>query len=300
LPDFVISGAGGFIGAYLSSALAARGFDVADYRAFRDGRGGAGTFVHCANIHDRPRDNAVLAADVLATVAPRVRRFVQLQSFATLHGGGRLDADRFNCGKSPLVMAPYPFGKLLQERVLCRDALNHRALALRFIYLPAVLGEGGSWSAVIAKARQNGVVLPPLMRASARANHIEVDDLASRLAATAGDVAPGIARIILNRAASATLGWHAFFAGATVMDDASAPGMMRLLATTGALGAYRLMTALAPLALPPAALDGRPPRPRPTARQDHDSRDGRAAEPVRFTGLIAHIVRTQPYIPAQP
>jgi nucleoside-diphosphate-sugar epimerase len=293
LPDFVISGAGGFIGAHLSSALAARGFAVSDYRAFRDGDARAGTFVHCANIHDNSRDNAAFTADVLATVGPRVRRFVQLQTFATLHGGGRLAPARFNFGKQPLLMAPYPFGKLLQEHVLCRDAEHYPALAVRLVYLPAVLGEGGSWSAVIAAARQNGVVLPPLMRASARANHIEVADLADHLAATAGDGAPGIARAILNRPASAKLTWRAFFAGARVTDDASVQGMAKLAATEGALAAYRLMTAVRPPHLPPGAIDRRPPRP-PGAREP---RNGRTAEPVRFTGLIAHIVRTQPYIP---
>ena len=122
MPDFVISGAGGFIGRHLSATLAARGFTVEDYKTFRDGGANAGTFVHCANIHDNPRDNAAFTADVLATVAPRVVRFVELQSFATLHGHGRINPAAFNCGKMPLLIAPYPLGKLLQEHVLVRDA----------------------------------------------------------------------------------------------------------------------------------------------------------------------------------
>lgn len=298
MPDFVISGASGFIGGYLSSALAARGFEVADYREFRDGRDSARTFVHCANIHDQPRDNAILAADMLATMAPRVRRFVQVQSFATLHGGGRLDPARFNCGLVPLVMAPYPLGKLLQEQVLCRDTRRHPGLALRFVYLPAVLGEGGSWSALLATARNHGVMLPPLMSAAARANHIEVEDLANHLAATPGDIAHGIARAILNRPVSATLRWPAFFAGAAVRNDNSVQGIVRLAATMGALSAYRLMMVLAPPRLPPGEIDRRPPRPRDPAGQKTGDTGG--TEPVRFTGLIAHVVRTQPYIPAAP
>lgn len=298
MPDFVISGAGGFVGGHLMSALAARGFDVADYRAFRDDGGSAATFVHCANIHDRPRENAAFTADVLATVAPRVRRFVQLQSFATLHGAGQFDPARFNCGRFPLLMAPYPQGKLLQEGVLCRDARRHPALAIELVYLPAVLGNGGSWSAVIAAARQNGVVLPPLMSEAARANHIEIDDLAGHLAATAGDAAPGVVRIILNRPVSATLRWRAFFAGARVREDNSVMGMTRLAATAGALAAYRVMTALAPWRLPPGALDTRAPRPQ--ASTARESREAGRAEPVRFTGLIGEIVRTQPYIAARP
>lgn len=296
MPDFVISGTGGFIGSHLASSLAARGFGVADYRAFRDGAAPAATFVHCANIGDNPRDNAAFTADVFATIAPRVRRFVLLQSFATLHGGGKLDAERFNFGKQPLVMAPYPFGKLLQERVLCRDAPRYPALAVRLIYLPAVLGEGGSWSAVIARARRNGVVLPPLMNASARANHIEIADVADHLVATADDERRGLARAILNRPASAKLTWRDFFGGTSVDDDSSAKGLAKLAATTGALAAFRLMTLVRPPQLSAGAIDRRPPRPR---LSDGAKGESRSAEPVRFTGLIAHIVRTQPYLAAQ-
>jgi nucleoside-diphosphate-sugar epimerase len=294
LADFVISGAGGFIGRSLTAALAARGLTVIDYRAFRDSAGSAGTFVHCANIHDNARENAILAADVLATVAPRVRRFVQFLSFATLHGGGALDPARFNCGKTPLLMAPYPYGKLLQEEVLCRDAPRHAALALRLVYLPAVLGEGGSWSAALATARRHGVVLPPRMGAAARANHIETDVIAAHLAGTTTDLAPGIARAILNRPVSATLHWRAFFAGAAVTADGSPQGLAKLAATSAALAGYRAMTALRPANLPPGTPDRRPPRPpAPPAAASADD-----TGPLRFTGLIAHIVRTQPYIPA--
>jgi nucleoside-diphosphate-sugar epimerase len=293
MPDIVISGSGGFIGGYLTATLAARGFAVADYHAFRDRQDGAETFVHCANIHGSPRDNAAFTADVLATVGGRVKRFVQLQSFATLHGPGGVDAAAFNFGKAPLLMAPYPFGKLLQERVLCGNARRFPALAMRFVYLPAVLGTGGSWSTALTTAKRNGVVLPPLMRRSARANYVEVGDVADHLAATAGDFAPGIARAILNRADSATLDWRAFFAGAQVADDSSARAMAKLAATGAALVAYRLMTALKPLPIPQGEMDRRPPRPpRPKAAE------AATVEPVQFTGLIQHIVRTQPYIPA--
>ncbi len=292
MPDVVISGAGGFIGGYLSAAFAAHGFAVADYREFRDGNTSAETFIHCANIHGSPRDNAAFTADVLATVGDRVKRFVQLQSFATLHGRGGLDAAAFNFGKTPLLMAPYPLGKLLQETVLCGNAQHYPDLAIRLIFLPAVLG-GGSWSAVLAAAKRNGVVLPPLMHANARANHIEIGDLADHLAATVGDVAPGIARAVLNRRNSATLDWRTFFVGARVTDDISAKGMAKLAATGGALAAYRLMTVLTPFRVPSGDIDRRPMRPRRTHATPVPTTD-----PVRFTGLIQHIVRTQPYIPA--
>jgi nucleoside-diphosphate-sugar epimerase len=292
LPDVVISGAGGFIGGFLSTAFAARGYAVADYHAFRDSNASAETFIHCANIHGSPRDNAAFTADVLATVGSRVKRFVQLQSFATLHGRCGLDAAAFNFGKVPLLMAPYPFGKLLQETVLCGNARRYPDLAIRLIYLPAVLG-GGSWSAVLATAGRNGVLLPPLMHADARANHVDVADLANHLAATTGDFAPGIARAIVNRPDSATLDWRAFFAGARVSGDTSAQAVAKLAATGGALAVYRLMTALTPFRIPPGKVDRRPPRPRRP-----EATPVLTTEAVRFTGLIEHIVRTQPYISA--
>ena len=45
------------------------------------------------------------------------------------------------------------YGKLLQEQVLCRDAARHPKLAIRLLYLPVVLGEGGSWSRVPRSSR---------------------------------------------------------------------------------------------------------------------------------------------------
>ncbi len=295
MPDIVISGAGGFIGRYLSSALASAGLATASYAAFRDGSDRADTFIHCANIHSNPRDNAAFTSDVLATVSGRVNRFVQLQSFITLHGLGGLDATKFNFGKSPLLMAPYGAGKLLQEQVLCRDAARHPKLAIRLLYLPVVLGEGGSWSRVLQQAKRSGVALPPLMSAQARVNHIEVGDVARHLLETRGDAAPGIRRAILNRAESATLTWDDFFRDARVTHEGSPKSIIKLAVTGGALAAYRLKGALMPAKLPAGAIDRRPPRP-PSPLADED----RSAQPVRFTGLVQHIVRTQPYLPATP
>ncbi len=294
MPDVVISGAGGFIGGHLAAAFTARGLAVADYRAFRDGRDVADTFIHCANVHDSPAENARYTADVLATVGSRAKRFIQLQTFATLHGLGRLDAGAFNFGKTPLLMAPYPFGKLLQEKVLCARAQRHPALAIRLLYLPAVLG-GGSWAKVISTAQRNGVLLPPLMHATARANHIDVGDIAAHLAATANDYAPGITRTILNRPDSATLDWRGFFTGAHVDQERSAQAVAKLAATVGALAAYRVMTTVKLSHIPDGEIDRRPPRPRDPQRADGDN----SAEPVRFTGLIQYLVRTQPYIAAK-
>jgi nucleoside-diphosphate-sugar epimerase len=293
MPDIVISGAGGFIGGYLSAALGAAGLTTTSYRDFRDGSAPADTFIHCANIHGDPRENAAYTADVLATVAPRVKRFVQLQSFATLHGLGRLDPQRFNFGKSPLVMAPYGLGKLLQEQAICAEAARHPRLAIRLLYLPVVLGEGGSWSRVREQARRCGVALPPLMSSAARANYIEVDDLARHLIDTRADTAPGLARAILNRPDSANLVWEAFFAGATVTQDGSPKSIAKLAVTGAALVAYRLRSVLLRTKIAPGAPDRRPAR--PAAAQPAPVS---AAEPVRFGGLIQHIVRTQPYLPA--
>jgi|SRR5580704_6256235 nucleoside-diphosphate-sugar epimerase len=292
MPDIVISGAGGFIGGHLTSALAAAGLTAASYRAFRDGGETADTFVHCANVHADPRGNAAFTADVLATVAARVKRFVQLQSFATLHGLGRLDATHFNFGKAPLVMAPYGLGKLLQEQAICAEAARYPQLAIRLLYLPVVLGEGGSWSRVLDQARRNGVALPPRMSGAARANYIEVDDVAHHLIATRGDTAPGIARAILNRPDSANLVWEAFFAGAHVTHERSPKSLVKLAVTHAALHAYRLKSVLKPAKIPAGTIDRRPPHASSPAPEAINAR------PVRFTGLIQHIVRTQPYLAA--
>jgi len=292
MPDIVLSGAGGFIGRHLTAAFAVAGMTTASYRAFRDGSETADTFVHCANIHGDPRENAAFTADVLATIGKRVKRFVQLQSFATLHGLGRLDPQRFNFGKSPLVMAPYGLGKLLQEQAIGAEAARHPALAIRLLYLPVVLGEGGSWSRVLEQARRNGVVLPPRMSGAARANYIEVDDVARHLIDTRGDVAAGLTRTILNRPDSANLVWEAFFAGAKVTHDGAPKSLVKLAVTGAALGAYRLKSVLMRAKIAPGASDRRPPHaPSPVP-------DAPNPQPVRFTGLIQHIVRTQPYLPA--
>ena len=292
MPDIVISGAGGFIGRHLTAAFAAAGLTTASYRGFRDGSATAETFVHCANIHADPRENAAFTADVLTTVAARVKRFVQLQSFATLHGLGGLDPQRFNFGKSPLVMAPYGLGKLLQEQAICAQAARHRGLAIRLVYLPVVLGEGGSWSRVREQAGRNGVALPPRMSGAARVNYIEVDDLGRHLLDTRGDVAPGLTRTILNRPDSANLVWEAFFAGAKVTHDGSPKALVKLAVTGAALCAFRLKGVLMPAKIPPGAIDKRPPH-----GSAHPA-DAPKTQPVRFTGLIQHIVRTQPYLPA--
>jgi nucleoside-diphosphate-sugar epimerase len=292
MPDIVISGAGGFIGRHLTAAFSGAGLTTASYRDFRDGSATADTFVHCANIHADPRENAAFTADVLATLAGRVKRFVQLQSFATLHGLGRLDPARFNFGKVPVVMAPYGLGKLMQEQAIRAEAARHHGLAIRLLYLPVVLGEGGSWSRVLDQARRNGVLLPPRMSGRARANYIEVGDVARHLLETRADTAPGVTRAILNRPDSANLVWEAFFAGTKVTHDGSPKSLVKLAVTGAALCAYRLKNMLMPAKIPPGTTDRRPPHapsPAPAAPDEH---------PVRFTGLIQHIVRMQPYLPA--
>ncbi|HEY1545272.1 MAG TPA: NAD-dependent epimerase/dehydratase family protein [Xanthobacteraceae bacterium] len=292
MADIVISGAGGFIGRHLTAAFSATGLTAASYRDFRDGSEKADTFVHCANIHADPRGNAAFTADVLATVGGRVKRFVQLQSFATLHGLGQLDPQRFNFGKSPLVMAPYGLGKLLQEQAICTEAARHPKLAVRLLYLPVVLGEGGSWSRVRDQAKRNGVVLPPRMSGAARVNYIEVGDVARHLVDTHADVAAGLTRTVLNRPDSANLVWEAFFTGAKVTYDGSPKSLVKLAVTGTALCAYRLKSALMPGRIPPGTTDRRPPH-----TPAHPA-DAPAPQPVRFTGLIQHIVRTQPYLAA--
>jgi nucleoside-diphosphate-sugar epimerase len=189
-------------------------------------------------------------------------------------------------------MAPYGLGKLLQEQAIGAEAARTPKLAIRLLYLPVVLGEGGSWARVRDQAKRNGVALPPRMSGAARANYIEVGDLARHLVETRGDVAPGLTRAILNRPDSANLVWEAFFAGAKVTHDGSPKSLVKLAVTGAALCAFRLKSVLMPTKIPPGTADKRPPH-----ASAHPAGTPNA-EPVRFTGLIQHIVRTQPYLPA--
>lgn len=293
MPDIVVSGATGFIGSVLLSAFAAAGIDVQSYRDFRDGNATAATFVHCSNIIDDPVQNAALVADILTTIGRRVERFVQPQTFATLHGAGALDARHFNFGKAPLLMAPYAHGKLLQERVLVRAASSHPHLAIRLIYLPAVLG-GGPWARHLDRARQHGVLLPPLMSRGARANYVHVSDLADHLLDTRFDVVPGITRTILNRPDSREMTWPDFFAGSKVLDETSPKSLIKLAVTIASLMTYQLRSRLVSPNLPSGQVDQRGPR--STVKL---APDVRVARPLRFDGLIQQIVRLQPYLAAR-
>ncbi|MBI3435294.1 MAG: hypothetical protein HY056_09500 [Proteobacteria bacterium] len=292
MADFVISGASGFIGGRLMAAFAAAGLTAKTYDEFRAESGRAGSFVHCANIHDSAQANAIYTADILATVAGRIDRFVQLQTFATLHGPGQFAAAAINCGKAPLLLAPYAFGKLLQEAVLCREAARYPRLAVRLIYLPAVIG-GGSWGHALAQARASGVILPPLMRRAARANHLRVEEIAAYLAGTRNDDAPGTRRAILNNDDARELTWQRFFGDArSLATDNSPRALLKLMATNAALGAYRILGAIRSPAVAAGQPDRRPPRNRAPAPMPQRPPAG----PLHFSGLIEHIVRTQPFI----
>jgi nucleoside-diphosphate-sugar epimerase len=294
MPDFVLSGVTGFIGGHVCEALRQAGYTVSSYGEFRDGAERAATFVHCANVHDNASDNVTFTADVLATVAPRVERFVQIQTFATLHGGGAIDPARMNAGKKPLLMGPYGFSKLFQEQITCREAARYPGLAVRLFYLPVVLG-GGSWGRVLEQARLYGVVLPPMIGAKARANYIHVGDIAERLIATRADTAPGVRRLILNRADSETLTWPEFFRdAASVTVDNSPKAIIKRAVICGGLAGYNVVSRLRAPNIPPGVPDKRPPRPVRAKVAEPV-----LAEPFRFSGLIQEVVCRQPYIAAR-
>jgi hypothetical protein len=293
MPDFVISGASGFIGTSLMSAFTEAGFTSESYDMFRESDAVATTFVHCANVYADPAQNAALTADVLSTVAPRIKRFVQLQTFATLHGSGSLDAARFNFGKVPLLMASYGHGKLSQERVICSSLARFPVLALRLLYMPVVLG-GGVWAEQLEQAKRHGVRLPPLMSKQARANHIHVDDLSRHLIESQGDSDAGIKRTILNRAESRTLTWPEFFKGTDIRYETSPKNLTKLGLTLASLAAYRGKMLLSPDAIPVGQSDRRPPRAVKTRAEEPPP-----ARPLRFSGLIQQIVRLQPFLAAR-
>jgi len=293
MTDFVVSGAGGFIGGHLRDAFAAAGARCESYHEFRDGTGHADTFVHCAFSGESVTDNAALTADVLATIGPRIKRFVQLQTFATLHGAGRIDRTRFNLGLSPRLMGPYGHAKMMQERVACAAHAAGGGRQLELIYLPAVLG-GGVWERHRDRARQFGVVLPPRIRPDARANWVHVDRLAAHLLTAPSAQRQGVVRTILNDPGSASLTWPEFFAGAQVRHAAGLKSLLRLSLTLASLTRYNLRMRRSSTVLPPGRRDTRPAV-SSTGRHEAALTPSR---PLAFDGLIQQVVRMQPYIPA--
>lgn len=74
--------------------------------------------------------------------------------------------------------------------------------------------------------------------------------------------------------------------------DGSPKSLVKLAVTGAALCAFRLKSVLMPAKIPAGTIDRRPPH-----ASAHPA-EAPGTQPVRFTGLIQHIVRTQPYLPA--
>lgn len=303
MPDFVVSGARGFVGRHLVEGLRSAGHSVSDARDFHKTSERAGIFINCANIASSPFAGARLLRANYAQAVGRVDTFLHLPSFVGLHGAGAIDTAQFNCGKRPLMLSPYALGKLLQERILCAEAGKGPHIVLA--YLPAVLGPGGDWSAVIDKARRNGVMLPP-MSPEARPNFIDVADVLAFLVQAHGSLRPaipGLQRVILCRPESERLSWMAFLSGKTAPDEAGElarqipyhlsttqkvkevlRGVISLLLVMGWYsGLVSLFERLWAGKIPPSRLKGTPPD------------DG---APVWFPGIFKIIVGKQPYIPS--
>jgi hypothetical protein len=296
--DFVISGSRGFIGGHLVRRLRALGFHVASDHDLATLPQPAAVFVNCANIASSPSATVNLLGMKVALAHGRARTFVHLLSFSTLTGRGKLDLDLFNCGLRPRFANLYSAGKLEEERALIAllPAAPHQIL----IYLPAVLGEGGGWSETLKQSRAHGFALPSRMQRNARANWIDVDDIATYLIALrATPPRAGIQRIILNRAVSEQTTWADFLGGSERpktqhSEDAGVPmrareALVYLFMKAIALAARikvlipieRAFRKLKPVR-PPETRSALPPMP---------------AEPFVFRSLIRALARRQPYIP---
>ncbi len=293
--DFVISGSRGFIGGQLMERLRAAGFSVMSDREFATTQQQAGTFVNCANIADSPSQNLALLETKVALAEGRCARFVQFQSFSTLVGSGSLSLDEPNCGMRPHVMNMYSAGKFEQERLLTRHAQRGFVPSVVLVYLPVVLGEGGSWSTAIAQSRRHGFQLPQPMPATARANWVDIADIAAFLIeAHRGASAAGLRRVILNRPESESTTWPDLLGGAALASGGmSAKARLKERAVDGAMRAIATLSRMGLL----VPLDG-------LRRRLLGARDGAPAhattipdEPLVFRSLMKTIVR-QPYVPS--
>lgn len=297
--DFVVSGSRGFIGARISAQLRASGFAVASDHDFAKSGETTRFFVNCANIAASPAENVRLLNEKIELARFRAEVFVQLQSFITLHGRGEISTHAFNCGKRPALLDRYAAGKLEQERVICNRLMPPFVPHVCLLYLPAVLGKGGAWSAVLAQARAFGFALPEELDPRARANWIDVDDIASFLSAYhAKPPSAPLARAILNRAEGERLTWPEFLSGAagTSVSDAFKENLRDRLKWAVSRTKQRLIArAFRSNILVPGEhflrkLSGSQV-PEPSHRMPEI-----AEHRLRFHGLIRHIVATQEFI----
>lgn len=300
MPDFVISGARGFIGRNLIENLRAKGFSVCDARDFQKSPSKAKIFVNCANIASNPFASARLLRSNYASAAGNAECFIQLQSFVGLHGSGDIDVGKFNCNKRPFILSFYALGKLLQEYILCQ--MTGRGTKIILAYLPAVLGTGGDWSTVIELTKRNGVMLPPLNPES-RPNFIDVSDVVFFVIEAHRklySMTPALQRVILCRRETQKLSWIEFLSGKRTPDGVCAPVKelpYRLSQKQKVTEALRAAISLALIigwysgfvillehlwmgGCPPSAPKG-PPR----------------ESIIWFPGIFRHIVAKQPYIP---
>lgn len=299
--DYVVSGSRGFIGRRIFEQLRASGFAVASDHDFA--RCGETTrfFVNCANIAASPSENVRLLNEKIELARFRTEVFVQLQSFVTLHGKGEIATHAFNCSKQPALLDRYAAGKLEQERVIC-NRLNPPFVAhVCLLYLPAVLGEGGAWSAVLAQARASGFVLPRELGPRARANWIDVDDVTEFLIGYGAKPRPmPLARAILSRPEGERLTWPEFLAGRSDACAADAPKENlrdRLLAAVSRAKLSVIALAYRSNTLVPGErflrkLAGKRAVKQPPRQHTPDIPRDR----VRFDGLIRHLVATQEFI----
>jgi hypothetical protein len=290
----VVAGKNGFIGRLLSAALAAHGVEAVDIRDFLASPGRADLLVNLANIAEDPAANIGLLNDRLLAVGHRVERWLQVQSFITLHGKGSLRLGSFNAGFTPLEIDEYGAGKLGQERRLLDAVAHGEVKSVTFSYLPAVLDAGGSWARARAQATASGYILPRRMSPDARANFLYVADFAEDiLSVLVQDTRDIVERRIVNDPLSRTTTWHDLLGSRQLSYQAGGPRAVvarearhiraRLRARHAALDVRRRSARIPPSQ--PA-----PPSDRTTPAVP--------SEPLEFRGALSAVVRHQGFLPS--
>jgi hypothetical protein len=279
-----LNGTRGFVGSALLAQL-----DDAERASSDNVDRSTDLFVNLANIATDAHENLALLDRNVTSYGGSARHWVQIQSFVTLHGDGRLDPDACNAGFRPRLSDQYVMGKLAQEQYLLDALQTGRIQGLTLIYLPAMLDEGGAWNATIKRAQAYGYLLPD-MADDARCNFAYIDDLATTL--TRVDPSASCRRILLNRPEAATTRWSDVM-GAKRLSPRDLGMQHALKSCLRAVYAQVKARRVASRGVPVAADIADLTVPEPTAV-------GAAVPappaPVEFFGVTRHLIAHQPFL----
>jgi hypothetical protein len=177
--SILITGKTGFIGSRLTAELSQRQIPfTAVGREELPRVLSGGTLLHLANVHGSVGSNVQLTAEILKYAKERnFSTVIFVQSFASLTGKSDFNPHSINLGFSPRVLDVYSAGKLGAESYAIKTTPSD--VRLVFVYLPAVLGYGGSWNRLFQQLLQHRTLRVPLV-STARANHISINEVVDR------------------------------------------------------------------------------------------------------------------------